>query len=62
MKCPRCSFEQMQRMTDNLAQDQDFWCTVCNGWITHQLRDGKLWIEFADWRCNGWKENSKISE
>jgi len=52
----------MQRMTDNLAQDQAFWCTVCNGWITHQLRDGKLWIEFADWRCNGWKENSKISE
>ena len=58
MICPRCSTDGMQRMANPLDQDQAFWCTACSGWITHKLKDGRLWIEFADWRSHGRKETS----
>ena len=54
--CPRCSSSPMQRMTEQMDTDQAFWCTTCSGWITHELRNGRLYIEFADWRSRGRKE------
>lgn len=59
MKCPRCATPGMWRITQELSEDQAFWCITCNGYLIHQLRNGRLYIEFADWRASAQKEGRK---